>query len=1033
MSKIDDALLEIKQYLAGNDRSDTPAVRNASAVYAQACEEINRKLAECREFIDRGQLAEAQKIDIQMTPPLSERAEKLLLDPSEFKLYNELCALYNYTQAPDIDRATLAHLQQESGNNEEILKELATRWRKIARTGSNPEKIKLLRQIIKVAPASDQIWASNLAGVERQWVNDLMKEADKAIKENDGGKITKIYMALTDPQLLKPVPQEVIAKLQPEVQKHQQELLDNDLANKRTELFNAYSAQNIDLISARLREYDMLTTNPLYRGDPETENAVQEVRQYLQQQISIRNTERFHKEKLAELIKLLDQHEDYVLIENAYSALQKTDIPLENTLKQRVMTRREEYLQEINRKHIRKVVYSVLGAAVILLLAVFAFHVVQSTRTLFSYQKSMNELMASGNYRGIIKLYDEIKVKNPVLLQFGKLSALRAEAEKSLKNQSEIELKVNDLLTRAEQLLKNQIPHLEELKRIQKSLTDLQAKNISAELVNREQKMNFAIRRLEFTTQQNLDQEYIAQHNKCLKTLEECKKLLNNNTVSLNEVQNRIVNTMNFMQNLTDNSPKVSDNIRQSRNTMIQEQGKALLSELKNTGSRRQLMEALNQPKTFTQYCDALKRLPMDAPDLANGAWKTMLNDIYEAQSLANGATLSIYSSHAELDKAINDLQITSANNCFIRDITRMLPDKYFKVKYPDALTRLRSELSALYNCYELTFADQDNILWHFYSAEKPQLDKSRTSRIPKALAISVMLLPGAEGKFLPFLVERDAKGKIIYQPGKFPEMALPDKFIKLVNMQSTSQVFPKAKQHTLLENALRSIQNCHDINQLPGVIAEQLNRIANAESVNIFAQAYLLRRLLDVYALTSDFNRMAVNKPCFELDDTASHLYRKWYTPTIMAENPDTVKKLKEYFKKFSAGQLEETAQASQNIYKLALARGIIPGGIVLYDRSGHPTVHYFNGQDTFNELWFYTAADGSKPAGWIALEKQSNLDKANRLINFSFALPHGTVFFVPTDGRSTAELAKEIKADAAQRKINVLAWPESWPLNKR
>ena len=297
MSKIDNALGETKQYLASNDHSDNPAIRNASAIYAQACEEINTQLAECRVLIERGLPAEAKKIDMSMTPSLSDRAQTLLLDQAIYQSYCELCTLYGYTPAPAIDLATLDQLSNESGNKEEILRELTMRWRKIARTGSNPEKIKLLRQIIAVAPADDQIWRTNLMGVERQWVNDLLKEAEKAIQEDDGEKITKIYMILTDPQLLKPVPQDVLDKLQPGVKKYQQERFENDLERKRTELFNAYSAQDFEQISAKLREYDMLTTNPLYQTNAETENAVQEVRQYHQQQLNIRNTERFHKEK----------------------------------------------------------------------------------------------------------------------------------------------------------------------------------------------------------------------------------------------------------------------------------------------------------------------------------------------------------------------------------------------------------------------------------------------------------------------------------------------------------------------------------------------------------------------------------------------------------------------------------------------------------------------------------------------------------------------------------------------------------------
>ncbi len=1035
MSKIDDALFEIKQYLAGNDHSDNPSIRQAAQVYSQACREINEKLSECRQLIARGLLIDARKLDAEIQPSLSERAEKLILAPSMFNHYQELCRLYGYPTAPDIDRSALSELNQTPGGKEEILKELILRWRKTARTGTNPDKMKLLRAIISNAPSDDQIWRTNLASVERQWISDLQKEADKAIRENTSEKLVQIYMALTDPQLLKPVPAASLKKLQPYVRKYQQQMLERDLEKKRNDLFSAYSSQNFDLISERMREYDMLITNPLYTADAEAEQAVAEVRSYLQEETARRNTERFHADKLAELIHLLDTHGDYTLIENIYVSLQKTDIPLDKRLTQRVMNRREEYILENSRKHTRKVIYSILGAMIILLLAAGTFHIVQSTRTFFSYQKSMQNLLANGNYPGVVKLHEEIKKKSPILLQFGNLTALRMEAEKAAAARNDLEQQVNNLLSSAEQQLKSRNPLLPELKNIQKSLQELDVKNLPSELADRQQKINFAIRRLEFDTQQKLDQEYIAHHQKCLAELAGCQAMLVNKDISLTTVQNRIIKTMNFMQELAVNSPKVTENIRKSRNALVQQQGKALLNELKNIDYRRQLLEALYMPKNFAQYCDALKKLPVDAPDLATGIWRNALNNIHATQSLAAGSGLTIYNSHAELEKVLHEQPVNISNNCFIRDITRLLPDKYFNIKFIDAVNQLRQDLSALYNCYELTFADGENVNWHFYSAEKPQVDKRRTSKIPKALAISVMLSPGMEGKFLPLLIEKKKDGKIIYKPGDFRELPLPETFIELKNVKITSSVFPKSRQFNVLEDVLRTLSRCKTPAQLPVLLTEAVNKVIHTENMNIFTRAYMLRRLLEIYALTSDFHRMATNAPGQELDDIAKNLYAKWYLPSIEAENPDAVKKLKLFFKKFSMDQLASTARTSSDLYRLALNRGLTPGGIVLKVGNNQQQLHWFSGMDVINELWFYTNGGKSNPSAvWIALDKNKHVDSKNKmLVNHNLNLPHGTVFFVPFDDRNTAELARKTKAAATADKVSVISWPETWPVNKR
>ena len=264
--------------------------------------------------------------------------------------------------------------------------------------------------------------------------------------------------------------------------------------------------------------------------------------------------------------------------------------------------------------------------------------------------------------------------------------------------------------------------------------------------------------------------------------------------------------------------------------------------------------------------------------------------------------------------------------------------------------------------------------------------------------------------------------------------MPLPEVFTELKNTPITSTAFPKSKQFIVLEDVLRILNRCKKPEQLPGLMLEAIKLTLNTENMNIFTRAYMLRRLLDIYALASEFHRMAINKSAMELDDCAKDLYAKWYMPSIEAENPNEVKKLKEFFQKFSAEHLELTAQTSSALHRQALNRGLTPGGIVLNNAQGQQHIHWFSGMEVVNELWFYTEASGKQPAGWIVLDKKSNLDaKSKTLKNHQLKLPHGTVFFVPFDELNTAELAEKFKSKAAGNKVDVIVWPDTWPLNKR
>lgn len=155
---------------------------------------------------------------------------------------------------------------------------------------------------------------------------------------------------------------------------------------------------------------------------------------------------------------------------------------------------------------------------------------------------------------------------------------------------------------------------------------------------------------------------------------------------------------------------------------------------------------------------------------------------------------------------------------------------------------------------------------------------------------------------------------------------------------------------------------------------------------------------------------------------------------PSIEAENPEAVKKLKTFFKEFSFSQLTAATRNACQLYQMALNRGLTPGGIVL-NTGKQQKLHWFEGMEIIDEFWFYTGnTDNNTSAGWIALDKTNNVDaKSKMLINHQLSLTHGAVFFVPFDGRNTAELAKKFKSAAAADNVDIISWPDTWPLNKR
>ena len=1021
----------IKQYLSGKDQSNTPQIREAAKIYIQACREVNSKLSECRNLIAAGLYIDAEKISDSMNPTLCSRAKMLFLEPVELTRLKEICQMYQYGTVEDIDYETLNKLDSNQDRQTVNINNLILRWRKIARTGSNIEKIRLLRDIIRNLPdnGDNALWISNLQSVEKQHTQTLLSEAESALASGNGALLEQLCNALHDPELLSPIDGEVLKKYQPCIEKHQKELLNKELQQRCTDLFAAYSAMNPDQAAIHLREYDMLVSNPLYTPDPMTEQAVAEVRTYVSNQQLRRENEQIYQRTLAELTSALDKHADYESIENLYAALRQTDLPIDQRLNSRVANRREEYIIETNRRHLRKCIYGVLSAILLLIVGFMTFILVQRARNYNSSCDSMLNLMKQKNYAGVLELYENIQKNSPVLLQFGKLSALKMEAEKLLAEQKTAQDKLAAIFDQAEKELQKALPDQQYIRQLEQNIKSSGNTAMTPALEKRLQEFQFAVRQMEFKMRQQQEKAFSAAISQATVQLDECMDIMQRPNADFQQINARISVIMENIERYAANAGNVSPQLRQQQLELVRSRVNTLRQDLRNAIQRKTLNKQLNTPKSFVEYIETLEKLPETAPDLAAGSYKTLLQKMPLYRMLNSAATMgNNVKDKQELQQFLQQNNINIPNICFASDASSLLPDEFFAERLKRQTDQLQNDLFDLYNCYELVFEDPSGVDWRFYSAEQPISDRSRTSRIPKALAVNVMLSPGSNGKFLPIRVIRKNSGEIVFYPGKLAGTILPKEFVKLKNMNVTDTLFPKARHSRMLERILRELSKCSDPEALSRVICEQLQIICKDDSANTFARAAIARRLLDILPLSSEFYLTAVNHYTGLLDTTALQQYELWYQPTVEAEFAEQSTELKKIFNSFNPENLQKMRKFNEKLCRKALDRGITAGGIILKNRDGKTRLHFFTPGMEFSELWLYTSnSDSGKTAGFTVCTPQEITSGTVK------NLENGTVFFVPFDNNNTRTLADEFIQQAAKENIAPVIWPASWPLNRR
>ena len=1032
MSKIDNALQNIKQYLSSKDQSNTPQLREAAKIYIQACREVNSKLSECRNLIAAGLYIDAENISDSMNPTLCSRAKMLLLEPIELARLKEICQMYQYGTVEDIDPETLQKLDSNQDKQTININNLILRWRKIARTGSNIEKIRLLRDIIRNLPADgdNALWHSNLQSVERQYTQTLLAEAENAFASGNGALLEQLCNALHDPELLTPVDSDVLKKYQPCIEKHQKELLNKDLQQRCTDLFAAYSAMNPDQAAIHLREYDILVSNPLYTPDPLTEQAVAEVRTYIANQQAIRKNEQNYQRTLAELTSALDKHADYESIENLYATLRQTDLPIDQRLSSRVANRREEYIIETNRRHLRKCIYGVLSALLLLSVGFMTFILVQRARNYSSCRDSILNLMQQKNYAGVLELYANIQKNSPILLQFGKLSALKMEAEKLLAEQKSSQDKLASIFDPAEKELKKTLPDHQYLRQLEQDIKSAGSTAMTPELEKRLQNFQFAMRQMEFNMRQQQEKAFAEAISKATAQLDECRETMKQPNADFQQLNARISVILENIERYAANAAAgIPLTMRQQQLELVRSRANTLRQDLHNAIQRKALNKRINAPQSFAEYVETLEKLPASAPDLAADSYTELLQTIALYRMLNSTAVLgSNVKNKQELQQFLQQNNITVPNICFVSDISRLLPDEFFADRLKRQIDQLQNDLVDLYNCYELVFEDASGVDWRFYSTDQPVSDRSRTSRIPKALALNVMLSPGSDGKFLPFRVIRKNTGEIVFYPGKLAGTVLPKEFVKLKNMKVSDTLFPKARHSRLLDRILRELRKCSTPEELSQVICDLLQIISKDNSANTFARAAIARRLLDMLPLASEFYLPPVNHYAGLLDTTAQQQYELWYQPTVEAEFAEQSSELKKIFSAFKPENMQKMYKFNDKLCRKALDRGITAGGIILKNADGKTRLHFFTPGMEFSELWIYTgSSDAGKTAGFtVYTPKEITSGTVKNLGN-------GTVFFVPFDNNNTRTMADEFIQQAAKENIAPVIWPASWPLNRR
>ena len=641
----------------------------------------------------------------------------------------------------------------------------------------------------------------------------------------------------------------------------------------------------------------------------------------------------------------------------------------------------------------------------------------------------MERLIAAGNYQAVQELHAKISAESPMLLKFGRLNGLMLESLRLEKERNERFNRISNLLSQCEAQLSSSKVQLAELQHNIKNMDEEKHDDLPENSAQRLQKVRFEFRKLQLQNQQLAEQKFLTSLRQLNGKLDLLDRQLQTNSIELKNAEKEITAADRSAAMLFAKPGDAADKLIQSSRQIFQERLTSVRERVEQMKKIRQLEKTLLAPANIEQYTSTLEKLPTSAPLLADGIWRDALRNLPRTRLLINSTALSsAIKNTGDLAEVCSKYNIDMNNNPAAEDLRSSLPGDNLPELLKTFVLRMKNNYTALYDCRELVLRTFDNKLYRFYTTDEPVVEKSRTSRIPKAIGINVMLMPGTAGKFLPFKFTRMGEKVIIY-PGNIENINMPKYFTGAENIPLTAPFIPEAAHSVFLKGLLRNLNSTVDSQLLESLVIKELQTLKLANNMNIFARAALTSELLKLAAeaapLSSDWTTAELNFLAPFCQNYAS----RWYEADAEIKYSAAANELKEFFGRFDPLKQQKAYRFLQQLYHTNVSRGLVPGGVVLQKSDKKFTVHSFQEVPNPHELWIFTNGKNNQPSGWMVFSPEAvSGDTAVQP-----HLYHGAVFFVPLDGRNTAELADALKKQASQLDIANFIWPQNWPINCR
>ena len=1015
MNSIEKTVENIKLLIDGGDLSDSVRLRQLHRECLQAFKTLNSKLDRCRELVANGSIQAARELNCSFDPSLTQVAETL-----EFFKTNDffaICKGYGLEVPTYPDAQLLKTLNTPISSGEKRLYALLQDYRKIARNSNMKQRIVLLREIVAKLPKSPR-WRNDLIAAERSRCQEIEREIQQcAGKLECCDKMEELYREIMTPGWLLPPQEELVTTLRQQLQPLQKIRLNKEVENELQQLQKYYEERDVARLADQFGKWRVFCSNPLVCLTDEQQQTIDAIENFLKTRAEEEKFEQTARELIRNIEQKLADNAPFSAIVGEYNQLKVMDYQMPVALEERLKALEEENHRYDYLRNVRRCIFGVCGAIVLIILVSFSVHYTQHVLAVRRNVSNMQELEAQERYDEIIQLFEKLSRSAPKIAADPQIILFHTTAKNTLEQiriqQQKRKDEFNRLIKQIEKLsMKDALDNAALLDKLLADGRKLKAESLlDKTLLDQFGKLETLVIEKRTARKQKAEKDF---QDFCGKTLEEGNKLIQQIPRKMPEdLDVKFIHLKKRLQDKIGNSPFIPQHLKDQAKQRFQ----AFADRYAKAWKKEKVFRLVHTPENFDIYIAGLNKVRSEYPDLAL-IYDQAFSRIQQWQNIYNEYS----NSQPPIPAMLSDVNNADAygNGLFKADLDKIMP----KTTRSSAFAKFFAGLQKQKDLKELVLADPDGKQYFFYIPGEVRVEKLRNP--PRVNIIFVALAAASEKDSRIILSFSDKNPKtpfvLISRNSALP-YTLPPGFALLdgkPDMPKDAGRFWPGHELAMRFSALNADGPGLNTNLKEALkFIDQEAHIENAYLKEMFLLAFL-QELYD----TSPALYPELGKALPMLQDFQRQRARNWRAPQISSEYANEKNQLEQLWAPLSIKRILEAEKLRGDFICSAHARRLVPVGIVQEADPGKIKIHLFVNEKIPRESLILGKKVVHGPLPNEIWHGKMPRDKKMQSLLFT-----GQLIWSFADGKSTVEFLRTWKQKALLLNISLQVKPSVLP----